>query len=187
MDIRDIKIIRSKRKNAALEIKPDGTVIIRAPIRLSYKEIESFALRHMDWIDGKLASLKKEMADFSKDDILSEEELRNLTEAAKKYIPGRVRFYADKIGVDYGRITIRRQKTRWGSCSSLGNLNFNCLLMLTPPEVIDSVVVHELCHRKHMNHSSDFYSEILKVFPEYYTHQKWLKENGRRLMRRLIG
>ncbi|MDY3888895.1 MAG: M48 family metallopeptidase, partial [Agathobacter sp.] len=84
-----------------------------------------------------------------------------------EYIPKRVAYFADIMGVDYGRITIRMQKTRWGSCSSKGNLNFNCLLMLAPPEVIDYVVVHELCHRKEMNHSKAFWREVERVLPDY--------------------
>ena len=104
-----------------------------------------------------------------------------------KYIPERVAYYAPIAGVSYGRITIRNQKSRWGSCSAKGNLNFNCLLMLTPPEVIDSVVVHELCHRKEMNHSRRFYDEVLRVYPDYHIWNKWLKENGAAIMRRMTG
>ena len=115
----------------------------------------------------------------------TQEEIKNLAEEASQVIPERVRYYAPIIGVDYGRITIRSQKTRWGSCSSKGNLNFNCLLMLTPLEVIDSVVVHELCHRKYMNHSKDFYAEVERVFPDYQKWNKWLKESGLSLIKRL--
>ena len=88
------------------------------------------------------------------------------------------------MGVTYGRITIRNQKTRWGSCSSKGNLNFNCLLMLTPPEVIDYVVVHELCHRKEMNHSKAFWDEVAHVLPDYEKARLWLKTEGDMIMRR---
>ena len=95
--------------------------------------------------------------------------------------------YADLMGVTYGTVSIRAQKTRWGSCSSKGNLNFNCLLMLTPDEVIDSVVVHELCHRKHMDHSKEFYDEVLRVFPDYRKWDKYLKDNGRKLLERISG
>ena len=118
---------------------------------------------------------------------LSMDEIRSLADRALKYIPERVAFYASKIGVSYGRITIRNQKSRWGSCSTKGNLNFNCLLMLTPPEVIDSVVVHELCHRKEMNHSERFYDEVLRVYPDYHKWNKWLKDNGSAIMRRMTG
>ncbi len=172
------EIIRSKRKTMSLEVRYDGKVIVRAPLRISMKEIFSFVEKHERWIDRQL----QKIADAPKEDILSlsDNEIRFLKDDAHKYIPGKVAYYAEKIGVTYGRITIRHQKTRWGSCSSKGNLNFNCLLMLTPPQVVDSVIVHELCHRKYMNHSDKFYAEVLRVYPEYYKWDRWLKENGRR-------
>ena len=113
------------------------------------------------------------------------DELNELKRKAKSIIPERAAYYAALIGVSYGRISIRSQRTKWGSCSAKGNLNFNCLLMLAPPEVLDSVVVHELCHRKEMNHSKQFYDEVLRVFPEYKKWNKWLKDNGAALMARL--
>lgn len=94
----------------------------------------------------------------------------------------RVEYFAKVIGVTYGKITIRNQKTRWGSCSSKGNLNFNCLLMLAPSEVLDYVVVHELCHRKQMNHSKAFWLEVEKVLPNYKEVRKWLKEEGSQMI-----
>ena len=102
-------------------------------------------------------------------------------------IPGRVAYYAKLLGVSYGTITIRNQRSRWGSCTSRGNLNFNCLLMAAPPEVLDSVVAHELCHRKHMNHSGAFYAELYRVFPDYDRCRTWLREQGPLLMRRMTG
>ena len=116
---------------------------------------------------------------------LSAEQIRALADQALQTIPPRVARYARLLGVTYGRITIRYQRTRWGSCSSKGNLNFNCLLMLTPLEVVDSVIVHELCHRKEMNHSERFYREVLRVYPDYWRWDKWLKENGELIMMRL--
>ena len=89
------------------------------------------------------------------------------------------------MGVSFERITIRAQKTRWGSCSNGGNLNFNCLLMLSPPEIRDYVVIHELCHRKHMNHSPGFWREVAKHCPDYARHRKWLKDRGGALIARL--
>ena len=113
------------------------------------------------------------------------DEIEAFARKALTVIPEKVRKYAPLVGVDYGRITIRNQRTRWGSCSSKGNLNFNCILMLFPEEVIDYVVVHELCHRKHMNHSAAFYAEVGRVFPEYRRCQRWLKENGGLYLSRL--
>ena len=93
-------------------------------------------------------------------------------------IPQRVAYYAGIVGVTYGRITIRSQKTRWGSCSSGGNLNFNCRLMKAPTSVLDYVIVHELCHRLEMNHSSRFWALVEQVMPDYRVHRKWLREHG---------
>jgi len=99
----------------------------------------------------------------------------------------RVEYFANIMGVTYGNITIRNQKTRWGSCSSKGNLNFNCLLMLAPSEILDYVVVHELCHRKQMNHSKAFWLEVEKVLPDYKESIEWLKEEGCQLMYLVTG
>ena len=118
---------------------------------------------------------------------LSSDEINNLIDKAHDYIPGRASYFAKLIGVDYGTITIRKQKTRWGSWSSKGNLKFNCLLMLAPPEVIDYVVVHELCHRKEMNHSKNFWREVEKVIPDYKQSEKWLKDEGTLIMHRAKG
>lgn len=180
----EVSVIRSKRKSISIEIK-SGAVLVRAPKWMKDKDIKKFLLLKKSWIEKHL-ELNKERQEKIKDlKPFTDEELKELTEQAKKVIPERVDFYADKIGVKYNRITIRHQKTRWGSCSSQGNLNFNCLLMLFPLEVIDSVVLHELCHRKHMNHSSAFYNEIDKVFPEYKKYHKYLSENGAGFLARL--
>lgn len=91
----------------------------------------------------------------------------------------KVAYYSNIMHADYGRITVREQKTRWGSCSGRGNLNFNWKLMMMPEAVIDYVVIHELAHRKHMNHSSAFWREVEKVLPDYRERRAWLKKNGR--------
>ena len=161
------KLIRSKRKTLGLELRPEG-LIVRAPFRATNGQIEYFVEQHRQWIRQHQEKLERQKRQAA--------ELPSLTETE------RVRYYAPKVGVDYGSITIRCQKSRWGSCSSKGNLSFNCLLMLAPPEVIDSVVVHELCHRKEMNHSPAFYAQVLRVFPEYRTWRRWLKENGPALL-----
>ena len=119
--------------------------------------------------------------------VMSKEELAKLTRLAKEILPIKVAYYARIMGVSYERIAIRHQKTRWGSCSSLGNLNFNCLLMLVPEAVQDYMVVHELAHRKEMNHSARFWAEVEKIIPDYKKHRKWLKDNGGELILRLRG
>ena len=109
-------------------------------------------------------------------------ELSQMTSKARQDLTERVEYFAPRIGVSYGRISIRHQKTKWGSCSSKGNLNFNCLLMLAPEAVRDYVVVHELCHRKQMNHSEAFWAEVERVLPPYREARKWLKTHGQELM-----
>lgn len=182
-----IKTIRSSRKTMSIEVKPDGAVLVRAPYVFSDEQIKDFIKKHESWIKRKRELVKNRAQKYSQAPKLSKEEIEDLADKALKVIPERVAHYAPKVGVNYGRITIRNQRTRWGSCSSKGNLNFNCLLMLTPPEVIDSVVVHELCHRKEMNHSQRFYNEVLRVYPDYHKWNKWLKEHGPGLMRRMTG
>ena len=182
----EYKIKRSKRKTIGLEITEEG-LLVRAPLRASRREIERVIAAHRDWIDKKTAQRRQAKAAALKDGMLTPKEIRQLTAEAARYIPERVSHYAPLLGVHPGRITIRKQKTRWGSCSAKGNLNFNCLLMLTPPEVIDSIVVHELCHLLEMNHSARFYDHILSVYPDYYKHHAWLKKNGSALMTRAHG
>ena len=179
------EIIRSSRKTLSLQLRPDGTVLVRSPLRTSRQEIDAFVRRHEAWIRIHQQKLKERRQINASIPSLTQEQLEELARQAALVIPGRAAWYAPQIGVTYSRITIRFQKTRWGSCSSKGNLNFNALLMLAPPEVLDSVVVHELCHRKEMNHSDRFYREVLRVFPEYHKWHGWLKENGSALLSRL--
>ena len=177
------QLIRSRRKTLSMELRPEG-LVVRAPLRATNGQIESFVEQHRQWIHRHWEQMERQKLQAAEFPPLTVAELQELAERARRYIPERVRYYAPKVGVDYGAIAIRCQKSRWGSCSSRGNLSFNCLLMLTPPEVIDSVVVHELCHRKEMNHLAAFYAQVLRVFPEYQTWRRWLKENSPALLLR---
>ena len=172
------RVIRSNRRTLAIQILPDGTVVVRSPRRMPDKGIRCFVESKADWI-GKH---RKTAQPCQK---LSPEELHQLTARASVVIKERLNRFAPLVGVTYGRVTIRHQRTRWGSCSARGNLNFNCLLVLTPPEVLDYVVVHELCHRKELNHSSRFWAEVERVLPDYTASRKWLKENGSQMIGRL--
>lgn len=102
-------------------------------------------------------------------------------QAAREYIPARVSYYHQFIPGNYSQVVIRDQKTRWGSCSSSGTLSFNYRLMLAPPAILDYVVVHELCHIRHMNHSADFWHAVEQILPDYKEKRKWLKEHGMEL------
>ena len=179
-----LEIIRSKRRTISIEIKP-SSIIVRAPSHMRSQEISAFVLKKQAWIEKHWSLMQERQQICELQGLYTIEEVKALAEKALVVIPEKVRHYAPLVGVDYGRITIRNQRTRWGSCSSKGNLNFNCLLMLLPDDVIDSVVVHELCHRKHMNHSPQFYAEVERVFPEYKRCNQWLNENGGRYLSRL--
>ena len=177
----EYRVIHSRRKTFSMQIDAQG-LLLRVPLGATQRQIEQFLREHTRWIEKHMTLLERQKAAGARH--LSQQELTALGEQAKAVIPRRVAYYAPLVGVTYGRITIRCQQTRWGSCSAKGNLNFNCLLMLAPPQVLDSVVVHELCHRRHMNHSERFYDEVLRVFPEYHKWHGWLKENGKALMLR---
>ena len=182
----EYRLIRSGRKTIAVQVK-DGEVIVRAPNRAPRAQIDAFVARSEKWILQKLREQEACRERLEKEGLkkLTRQELEALAQEAARVIPERVAYYAPLVGVTYGRITIRCQKTRWGSCSAKGNLNFNCLLCLAPPEVLDSVVVHELCHRLEMNHSDRFYREVLRVCPDYRRSYGWLKEHGGELLARL--
>lgn len=177
----DYEVIRSNRKTMSMGFK--GTkLIVRVPLQTSETAINTFMFRNRRWIDEQYTKVRKREIEKNEIEKLTQEDIDKLANKAMKVIPERVAYYAPLIGVSYGRITIGAQRTIWGRCSSKGNLSFNCLLMLTPPEVIDSIVVHELCHRKEMNHSNKFYAEVLRVFPSYWTQDKWLNEHTFKLM-----
>lgn len=181
----NVEIIRSNRKTIAIEIKSDATVLVRAPYFVKDAEIYRFVKKKERWILEQLEKVKERQRTAEEVQKLTRDEVVQLADAALKVIPQRVRHYAEIMKVRYGRITIRSQKTRWGSCSEKGNLNFNCLLMLAPEEVVDYVVVHELCHLIEMNHSKAFWQQVERVMPDYKRHRQWLKDHGTEIMSRM--
>ena len=183
----EIEIIRSRRKTMTAEVSEDGHVIVRAPLKLANSEILRFLTEKSGLIEKHIRKRIAENETLSETRPFTPEEIQKMADMAVEIIPRRVEYFAGLMGIKYGRITIRNQKSRWGSCSGKGNLNFNCLLVMTPPEVLDSVVVHELCHIIHHDHSKAFYDTVYKVFPEYGRCDKWLKDNGRLLIRRMTG
>lgn len=182
-----IRVIRSRRKTCAIQIESPDEIIVRAPLKYPETEIRKLLEQQRPWIEKHLAKAAQREKMKQAQPRLTPEEVRALANLAMEELPARVRERAAQIGVCYGRITIRNQKTRWGSCSSQGNLNFNCLLMLCPDEVIDYVVVHELCHRKELNHSVKFWTEVGKVLPDYKARRKWLRDNGPAVLARMTG
>jgi predicted metal-dependent hydrolase len=178
--ITEYTILRSRRKTIAIEITPNGDVIVRCPRRMAAEAVYAFVCSKQSWIQRQLQKLPA-----SREPRFTAAEMKVLREKTREIVTQRAAYFAPIIDVEYGRIAVRAQHTRWGSCSSKGNLNFNCLLALVPREVLDYVVVHELCHRKQMNHSAHFWADVATELPGYRESRKWLKENGGQLMARL--
>lgn len=165
--------IRSRRKTIEIQIREDGVVVVRTPYSVPQRQVERFVEERREWILKNQETLREAR---NKRTVITEDMRREGVEKALKIFPERVEYYARKMGISYGRITIREQKTRWGSCSSKGNLNFNWKLTLMPMEILDYVVVHELAHRREMNHSKDFWKIVEQVLPDYQERRKQLRE-----------
>lgn len=174
------EIIYSRRKTVAIQITRDARVQVRAPYGCPRSFVDSFVHEKSDWIARHLAQAEKmkEERTSSEHPPLPEKERSRYMEIARDIFTRKTAYYARIMGVTYGRISIREQKTRWGSCSSQGNLNFNWRLIFAPENVLDYVVVHELAHRKEMNHSKAFYAIVESVLPDYRVSRKWLRDNG---------
>lgn len=166
----EYELVRSRRKSISLQIKSDGRIVVRAPFRLAKYRIDNFVMEHGAWINRQLSKVKQYQAERYE---ITDRQRAEGIQKAKDIFPKRVA---------YGRITIREQKTRWGSCSGAGNLNFNWKLVLMPPEVLDYVVVHELAHRKEMNHSERFWKVVEAEMPDYVERRRLLKVTGMKYM-----
>lgn len=185
------RLVRSSRKTLAIQITRQGEVIVRAPRRCPQSFIEAFLKEKQAWIERKQWELKQQEAESVRGEEgkaafplpgTSAEEAVYRAQASEVFAR-KAAYYAARMGVTYNKITIRDQKTRWGSCSGKGNLNFNWRLVLAPVPVLDYVVVHELAHRREMNHSSRFWDVVGEIMPDYQIHRRWLRDHGGSLMR----
>lgn len=176
-----LEIRKSRRKTWSISLSPDLTLLMKIPNMLSFSQAEKILSTREAWILKKYHALEAARASVVKQDLSPSQRQaleKRYRQAAKEYFPARAAYYAELLGVTYATITIRDQKTRWGSCSAKGNLNFNWRLMLAPPRVLDYVVVHELCHRIEMNHSKAFWNTVEMILPDYKEQKKWLRDNG---------
>lgn len=181
----NVEVRRSKRKSAAIKITADMKIVVFVPVYVSDNEIERMVISKSKWIDEHMLKVQSTIDERSKLEKITFEQIKELADQAVEYIPKRVKYYAEKENFVYNKITIKNLVSRWGSCSTKGNLNFNCLLMLTPDYVIDYIVVHELCHLREMNHSEKFWAEVEKIMPDYQRAELWLKQNGGNLISRM--
>lgn len=183
----NVEVRRSKRKSATIKITADMQIVVFVPLYVSDNEIERMVISKSKWIDEHMLKVQSTIDERSKLEKITFEQVKEFADQAVEYIPKRVKYYAEKENFVYNKITIKNLVSRWGSCSTKGNLNFNCLLMLTPDYVIDYIVVHELCHLREMNHSEKFWAEVEKIMPDYQRAELWLKQNGGNLISRMRG
>ena len=176
-------IVRSHRKTISLQIQEDGTLLIRAPLRMTDAVIFDFIQSHQQWIEKHVSAMEQRRVE--KAPAFTAEEIRAMAEETRRFLPPLLDQYSRAIGVRPSRMTVRSQKTRWGSCSSQGGLNFNCLLALTPDNIRRYVVIHELCHLREMNHSPAFWNLVASQMPDYRKAKEWLKTEGKKLIARL--
>lgn len=168
-------LIRARRKTMALKVSEDGTVTVRIPYGVRPEEADRFVEAHVDWIRKRIAECRERAAARP---AYTDREREAGKRLAKELLLKKCRYFAERMGVSYGTVTVREQKTRWGSCSAKGNLNFNWKLTLMPEEILDYLVVHELAHRVEMNHSPAFWAVVAEEIPDYKTRREWLRQNG---------
>ncbi len=221
MKIEINQIIRTRRKTLALIVKGDGSLIVRAPMRIPKYRIEEFVTEHYPWIEKKRIEMQSlgvpaakqyvpgehfmflgqsfplEMVKNQKEPLilngsfkLSESASKHAKtifeswyrQQARKIITERANTYANGYGLQYQGIKITSATTRWGSCSVKGSLNFSWRLILAPLEQVDYVIVHELVHTIHHNHSERFWKRVEDIMPDFKERQKWLRKHGPQLM-----
>lgn len=168
----EYEVIYSKRRTISVEITRDAKILVRSPKNLSKAKIEMFVNKHSNWIENHLEKRKNHPLPPSD---LTDEQIKELKRLSYEKIPPKVEYFSSIMGVNPEHVSINSAKTRFGSCSGKNRLNFSCRLMLYPESAIDYVVVHELAHIKHHNHSKNFWAFVEKFMPDYKERKKLLK------------
>jgi len=221
MPIEVNQIVRSKRKTLALIVRPDGSLVVRAPLRTSEKSIRDFIESHAEWVEKKQVEARAalppaprryepgemfmylghayplEIVNEQRQPLLLNGNFKLAESAqgkaalaferwyraqARQILNERAKLFAGQYDFQYKKIGITSARTRWGSCSANGSLNFSWRLILAPMEAVDYVVVHELVHTVFHNHSKRFWKKVETILPDYKERRKWLRRNGQPLM-----
>lgn len=162
-------------KNLRLTIYCDGSFAVSAPRRLALGDIENYILQKSEWVLAKLKIFKSR----AKDNIFSgtsAKDYAQLKEVALKLAQKKVAQFNQWYDLSYRRISIRNQKTRWGSCSRVGNLNYNYKIALLPEKLADYIIVHEMCHLKEFNHSRRFWEAVAQTLPDFKQRRKEIRK-----------
>ncbi len=158
------EIIRSSRKTLAVQVDSKCNITVRAPYNVTQKEIDFFLNDKKNWLEKTIIKQREKQSSRKE---YSNEEIEVLRKKAKSVLPEKVKRYSEIMGVTPTAVRINSAKTRYGSCSGKNSINFSLYLMDKDERFIDYVVVHELAHIKHHNHSKDFYSFIERFMPDY--------------------
>lgn len=167
----DIVIIRAKRKTISLSVNDNLQAVVRAPYGVSEKSIKEFVESNSAWLEKAILKKQKQLERYN----ISDDEKEQLKALAKQVIPERVEYYSRLMNLYPTDVKITSAKKRFGSCNGKNSLCFSYFLMKYPAEAIDYVVVHELAHIKHHNHSKDFYSLIAQYLPDYKKRERMLR------------
>ncbi len=170
-----IQFQREQRKTLSIKITREGSLLMKAPLTMREHEIERFIRQKRYWI---YKQTKRVIEENQNRVYRSKEEVTALKRQAREVLTKKSDDYKEILHVNYTRIRIGDQKTRWGSCSSKGTISYNWRLILMPERIQNYVVVHELCHLLEMNHSPAFWKKVSEVLPDYQSSRKWLKEHG---------
>lgn len=166
-------VLRSRRRTMALQVTREAQVVVRAPLHAAEADIRRFVQAHEDWLSRQLARQRERL---SAHPPRSPEEQEALRQQAKAQLPDMVRHWAQEMGVTPTGLKITSARTRFGSCSGKNSLCFSLYLMEYPPEAIEAVVVHELAHIRHHDHSPAFYAEVARVMPDYRERARLLRQ-----------
>lgn len=175
----DPVIIRSRRRTIGLHIGHDAQLTVRAPLRASQRAIDAILTEKRTWIQVKLAMMRQRLKE--RPTPIPPKFERDYRKQAKQILTSRVQYYAEHHGFSPQSVRVNGARRRWGSCSVGGSLNFSYRLIFAPLAVMDYVVVHELAHLRHHNHSRAFWSCVAAMMPEFRVYHRWLKEHGHRL------
>lgn len=167
-------LIRSSRRTMSLEITADLRVLVRAPFRCSNREIDRFVAAHTDWIEKHVAIQRRRNEAQAARQVSPEEEMR-LRALAQSVIVSRVAYYSEVMGLVPTGVRITSARKRFGSCSSKNSLCFSWRLMQYPLDAIDYVVVHELAHIRHHDHSAAFHALVESVLPDHRARRALLR------------
>ena len=166
------KIIKSNRKTISLSVDDELNAVVKVPYYVSNYQIQEFIDKNSEWLEKAVLRKKKHIDKYN----ISDEEKKRLILEANDYLPKRVKYYSDIMNVKPTGLKITSAKKRFGSCNGKNSICFSYYLMLYPKDAIDYVVVHELAHIKHHNHSKEFYNYISIFMPDYKQREKLLRQ-----------